>query len=88
VTRGEVQQALLRPGFARLYPGVAANEWYPVTAMLELVRTSKRQRGSSMPPPEQVLNPDHFAFRGTASSGSQDAAREGRAEARKPRRSK
>jgi hypothetical protein len=88
VTRGEIQQALLKPAFARLYPGIRANEWYPVAAMLDLVRTSKRHLGERMPPAEHVLDAEHFAFRGTASQGAKDADREGRTEARKPRRPK
>ena len=83
MTRGEVRQALLKPAFARLYPGVPANEWYPVATMLELVRTSKRHLDESLPPAETALDPAHFAFRGTASQGSRDAAREGRMAARK-----
>ena len=83
VKRGDVQQALLKPAFARLYPGIQANEWYPVTVMLELVRTSRRERAEPAPPAETVLDPEHFAFRGTASAGSRDAVREGRSEGRK-----
>jgi hypothetical protein len=86
VTRGDVQQALLKPAFARRYPGVPANEWYPVAAMLELVRTSKRHLGESLPPAETALDPAHFAFRATASQGSRDADRERRMAPRKPKR--
>ena len=86
MTRGDVQQALLKPAFARRYPGVPANEWYPVPAMLELVRTSKRRLGESLPAAETALDPAHFSFRDTASQGSKDADREGRMAARKPKR--
>jgi hypothetical protein len=88
VKRGDVQQALLKPAFGSLYPGVRANEWYPVALMLELVQTSKRHHGQPLPPAERVLNPDHFAFRGTASAGSREAERDDRMAARKPRRRK
>jgi hypothetical protein len=85
VTRGAIQHAMLKPAFARRYPGVPANEWYPVAAMLELVRTSKRHLGESLPPAETVLDPAHFAFRATTSEGSDQDAR---IKARKPRRLK
>jgi len=88
VKRGDVQQALLKPAFARLYPGIPTNEWYPVSVMLELVRTSRRHPGGTAPPAEPGLDAEHFTFRGTASAGSKEASREGRVDSRKPRRRK
>jgi hypothetical protein len=85
VKRPDVQQALLKPGSAALYPGVPANEWYPVAMMLELVGTAKRRMGAQVPAAEQLLDPEHFSFRGTASAGSKEADREGRSAGRKRR---
>lgn len=84
--RAQIQQALLKPAFARLYPGIAPNEWQPVTVMLDLVRTAKRQHDGPTPAVEQLLDSEHFELRGTASAGSHDADREVRAEGRKRRR--
>ena len=86
--RTKVQQALLKPAYARLYPGIPANEWRPVAVMLELYRVSRQKAGAPGAPEEHELNPEHFAFRGTASEGSKDADRESRTEGRRTRRPK
>jgi hypothetical protein len=78
----------LKPAFAGLYPGIPANEWLPVAVMLELVRSAQQRLGVRLSPAEHVLNAEHFIFRATLSAGSKDAEREGRAEARRPRRPK
>jgi hypothetical protein len=85
VKRADVQQALLKPGSAALYPGVPANEWYPVAVMLELVAALRRRAGAGPSPEEQLLDPDHFRFRGTASAGSKEADREVRSARKRPR---
>jgi hypothetical protein len=84
--RAEIQQALLKPGFTDLYPGIPPNEWQPVKVMLDLVRSSQQRRGGPVPPPEQVLDPAHFELRGTMSAGSHAADRQARAEGRRRRR--
>jgi hypothetical protein len=84
--RPGIQQALLKPAFARLYPGVPANEWQPVPVMLDLVRASRRHYGEEPPPAEdEVLNPEHFELRGRTSAGSREAEREDRSQGRKRR---
>jgi hypothetical protein len=73
-----VQQALLKPAFARLYPGVTVNEWHPAALMLELANASRQHPRQQLGTTPGLLNLAHFELRGTASAGSQDAARERR----------
>ncbi len=80
--RATIQQALLKPAFARHYPGIQPNEWQPLAVMLSLVRGSKQRPGERVHLPDPPLDPAHFELRGTASAGSQDAAREARAQRR------
>jgi hypothetical protein len=83
VTRPDIQQALLKPAYARLYPGIPANEWLPLAVMLELVRASKGEGGSPPASTPQGLDPQHFSFRGTASAGSKESESGRRAARRK-----
>ncbi len=64
MTRFKIPQALLRPDFAVLYPGIAPNEWRPATVMTDQV-LALRIRGKHQVPltREHVLDAAHFEFR-------------------------
>ena len=85
--RPGIRQAMLKPAFAHLYPGIPANEWQPAAVMMDQV-LSLRLRGQGRAPVtrERALNETHFEFRGVASSGMSDAAREARYEERREER--
>ncbi len=70
-----VQQALLKPEFAHLYPGVASNEWQPAGLMLEQVNATFRRRTAS-PKARAALDTAHFMFRGTQSESAKHVAHE------------
>jgi hypothetical protein len=71
-----VRQALLKPAFKHLYPGIVANEWLPASALLAEVNTISRRRGAGRPVAQDTLDPKHFAFRATSSAGANEVARE------------
>ena len=71
-----VQQALLKPEFAHLYPGVASNEWQPAELMLEQVNATFQRRSAAPPSVRDTLDPAHFAFRGTRSESAKHVAHE------------
>ena len=73
-----VRQALLKPAFKHLYPGIVANEWLPANVLLAEVNAISRHRGEGRPLARHALDPKHFAFRGTSSAGANDVAREQR----------
>ena len=80
-----IQQALLRPEFAHLYPGVASNEWQPAGLMLEQVSATFQRRSAAPRRIREALNPAHFAFRGTRSESAKHVAHELRIMGRKRR---
>ncbi len=72
-----VRQALLKPEFKHLYPGVVPNEWQPAAALLEQIYAMGKHRGSKSRSGEaETLDPEHFELRATASAGASQAARE------------
>jgi hypothetical protein len=77
-----VHQALLRPPFAHIYPGIVPNEWQPADVMLEVVKATV-QRRTAAAPGIRGLDPVHFAFRGTPTDGAKQVARELRRMGRK-----
>jgi hypothetical protein len=82
-----VRQALLKPTFKHLYPGVVPNEWQPASVMLEQINATARRRGAqSRSGAVEALDPEHFAFRGTSSAGANQLARELRVMKRNRRR--
>jgi hypothetical protein len=84
--RPGIRQALLRPAFAHLYPGIAANEWQSSHAMIEQVRALRpRSLVRASGTREWALDGTHFEFRGVASSGAADAVRQARQEERRRR---
>ena len=80
-----IQQALLKPEFAHLYPGVASNEWQPAGLMLEQVNATFQRRPAAPPRTWDALDPAHFAFRGTRSESAKHVAHELRILGRKRR---
>ena len=87
MNRPGIRQALLKPAFAHLYPGIAANEWQPAAVMMDQVLALRLRTHSQVPVTrDRALNDTHFEFRGVASSGTNDAAREARQEARQEER--
>ena len=77
---------MLKPAFAHLYPGIAANEWQPAAVMMDLVLAMRLRAFRTVPVTrERVLDDAHFEFRGVASAGASDAARKAKADERRRR---
>lgn len=86
-SRADVRQALLKSGYAHLYPGIPPGEWQPAAVMADLVSTLRpvgRQVTSHAR--SRVLDERHFEFRGLPSAGTQDDQRRTRLEDRRRRR--
>jgi hypothetical protein len=60
------REAKLRPEFARLYPVLPANEWYPAAAVRCVVVNQLRYGYPRQPLPPRVLDEKHFVFRGAS----------------------
>ena len=62
------RQARLRADFDYLYPGIAANTWFPVEQLLHDVVTLLYGDGSKsgVITGERLLREDHFEFRGSS----------------------
>jgi hypothetical protein len=71
-----IRQALLKPAFKHLYPGIVPNEWLPASVLLAEVNAISQHRGAGRPVARYALDPKHFAFRGTSSAGANQVARE------------
>ena len=77
---------MLKPAFAHLYPGIAANEWQPAAVMMDQVIALRLGAHRQVPVTrDRALNDEHFEFRGVASAGSSDAARKAKADERRRR---
>jgi hypothetical protein len=77
---------MLKPAFAHLYPGIAANEWQPAAVMMDLVLAMRLRSFRTVPVTrERVLDDTHFEFRGVASAGASDAARKAKQDERRRR---
>ncbi len=86
MNRPGIRQALLKPAFAHLYPGIAANEWQPAAVMMDQVLALRLRKLDKVPlTRDRALDERHFEFRGVASSGSNDAVRKARQEERRRR---
>lgn len=84
MTRPGIRQALLKPAFAHLYPGIPANEWQPVDVLMDQVLALRLRALQGVPlTRDRALNDTHFEFRGVTSSGSADADRQARQEERR-----
>jgi hypothetical protein len=76
MTRPGIRQALLKPAFAHLYPGIPANEWQPAEVMMDQVLALRLKSLRQVPVTrDRALDDTHFEFRGVASAGASDAAR-------------
>jgi hypothetical protein len=84
--RADVRQALLKSGFAHLYPGIPPGEWQPAAVMVGQVRALRPEssNGSSRLR-NRVLDERHFQFRGRLSAGALDDQRRSRLEDRRDR---
>jgi len=71
-----IRQALLKPAFKHLYPGIRPNEWLPASVLLAEVNAISRRGGAARPVARHALDHKHFAFRGTPSAGANQVARE------------
>jgi hypothetical protein len=85
--RADVRQALLKSGFAHLYPGIAPGEWQPAAVMVDQVLalrsgTAPARSGHR----DRVLDGRHFEFRGRLSAGALDDQRRSRLQDRQDRR--
>jgi hypothetical protein len=86
MTRPVIRQALLKPEFAHLYPGIAANEWMPAAVMTDQVLALKLRARERVPlTRDRALDDRHFEFRGVPSAGQADAVRQARQEERRRR---
>lgn len=86
-TRADVRQALLKSGYAHLYPGIPPGEWQPVPVMVNLVLSLRPgSRTQSAADRCRVLDERHFQFRALPSAGAQDDQRRSRLEDRRQRR--
>jgi hypothetical protein len=87
MNRPGIRQALLRPEFANLYPGIAANEWLPAAVVTDQVLALKLRGKERVPlTRDRALDERHFEFRGVASAGQADAVRRARLEERQEER--
>ena len=86
--RADVRQALLKSGFAHLYPGIAPGEWQPAAVMVDLVQAARPGAVSAARAGnrDRVLDGRHFEFRGRLSAGALDDQRRSRLEDRQGRR--
>ena len=84
--RADVRQALLKPRWAHLYPGIPAGEWQPAALMAAMVLALRPGPRSSQGARDRVLDELHFEFRGRLSAGALDDQRRSRLEERQERR--
>jgi hypothetical protein len=83
MNRPGIRQALLKPEFAHLYPGIAANEWLPAAVATDQVLALRLRAKERVPlTRDRALDERHFEFRGVASAGQADAIRQARHEER------
>ena len=86
-SRANVRQALLKSGYAHLYPGIPPGEWQPASVMAAMVFALRpTPRSQTQQHRDRILNERHFQFRGLPSAGSQDDQRRSRLEDRRQRR--
>ena len=59
------REARLRPEFADRYPGVDSDVWYIAATLAEhLLARFLREGEAGRAPPERIMPPEHFEFRG------------------------
>ena len=87
MSRPGIRQALLRPEFAQLYPGIPVNEWLPAAVLTDQVLALRLRAREWVPVTrDRVLDERHFDFRGVASAGQTDAERQARQDERQEER--
>jgi hypothetical protein len=86
MSRPGIRQAMLKPEFAHLYPGIAANEWMPAAVLTDQVLALRLRARDRVPlTRDRVLDDRHFEFRGVPSPGQSDTERRTRTEERRRR---
>ncbi|MFL5401356.1 MAG: hypothetical protein ACJ8BF_00875 [Gemmatimonadales bacterium] len=84
--RADVRQALLKSGFAHLYPGIPPGEWQPAAVMADqVIALRPGAAAGSASVRDRVLDGRHFEFRGRLSAGALDDQRRSRLEDRRER---
>jgi hypothetical protein len=83
--RADVRQALLKSGFAHLYPGISPGEWQPAAVMSKQVKALRSSTTDSTSTRHRALDARHFEFRGRLSAGALDDQRRSRLEDRRDR---
>ena len=83
--RSDVRQAMLKPAFAHLYPGIPANEWQPAAVMTDLVMALRPRGTVGSVDRDRALDGPHFEFRGVPSAAAHEARRALRLEERRRR---
>ena len=64
-TQAPPREARLRPEFADRYPGVDPEVWYIAATLAEhLLARFLRDGEAGRTPPERIMDPAHFDFRG------------------------
>jgi hypothetical protein len=64
-TEAPPREARLRPEFADRYPGVDPDVWYIAATLAEhLLARFLRGGEAGRAPPERIMDPEHFEFRG------------------------
>ena len=59
------REARLRSEFADRYPGVDPGVWYSAATLAEhLLARFLREGEAGRSPPERIMDPDHFEYRG------------------------
>jgi len=70
---------MLKPEFAHLYPGIAANEWMPAAVLTDQVLALKLRTRDRVPlTRDRALEERHFEFRGVPSAAQADAVKQAR----------
>jgi hypothetical protein len=85
-TRADVRQALLKPVYAHLYPGIPHSEWQPAAVLAQLVLSLRPDIRHQTEGRSRILDQKHFEFRGLPSAGTRDDQRRSRLEDRQRRR--
>ena len=79
MSRPGIRQAMLKPEFAHLYPGIAANEWMPAAVLTDQVLALRLRARDRVPlTRDRTLDERHFEFRGVPSAAQTDAVKQAR----------
>ena len=79
MARPGIRQAMLKPEFAALYPGIAANEWMPAAVLTDQVLALRLRARDRVPlTRDRTLDERHFEFRGVPPAAQADAVKQAR----------